>query len=159
MTPSSAHDADDSSPTEAALAADVWVVSVGSNDDLLGRLGDARDVADRDSLSVAVLRFDPAGRDDEQQSQPWIQGGADAVLVLRPSSESQSAWIDAALQVWNAHSPRLILTSADRVGRAWSARLAARTGWTLVSPALLVHAKGQKLLATRLDGAGRRAAN
>lgn len=156
MTAADCATADDAPPPDDCVRADVWVVSLHPDDDLAGRLGDARDIADRCGWTVGALQFDLIGC-DEHSARSWIHAGADAVLVLRPTMESQSGGIDLARESWRAHLPRLILTSADRVGRAWSARLAARTGWRLVCPALLVHCRGETLCATQLDGSGRRA--
>ena len=136
----------------------IWVVSLSPDDDLSGLLGDARTIANQSSASVAVLRFQGRASGAELSTpDDWISLGADEVHLLNEPSDSQSLRVAAAQRLWRQPSPWLVLTSADRVGRAWSARLSAVTGWTLVSPALLVQWKSRRLVATRLDGSGRRA--
>lgn len=135
----------------------IWIVSLSSNDDVPGRIGDARDLADRWPSSVAVLRIDSSGETSDTETEGWIHQGADEVHVLSLSSRSQAGDVEAALDLWRERPPRLVLSAADRVGRAWSARVSARTGWPLVSPALVVQETGRRLVATRLDGAGKRA--
>lgn len=143
--------------TKQDLSEFIWVVGLSSDDDMLGRLGDARELADRCSAKVGLLRFETGSEVDDRQAQIYIQHGADQVCLLSAPREDQSAWIGAAQAFWRLRPPRLVLSSADRKGRAWSARLAARAGWPLVSPALMVQMKGHRLVAIRLDGAGRRA--
>jgi electron transfer flavoprotein alpha subunit len=135
----------------------IWVVSQSPDDDVPGRIGDARDLASRWPASVAVLRLDFIGETPDAKLEDWIHHGADEVHVLSLSAESQTGAVESALNLWREHPPRLVLSAADRMGRAWSARVSARTGWPLVSPALVVQVKGSRLVATRLDGAGRRA--
>jgi len=138
----------------------IWVVSLSSEDDLPSLIGDARTIADRSSSSVAVLRFlSSASGAGIREPEDWISHGADEVHLLNEPSGNQSLRITEAQRLWKQQSPWLVVTSADRVGRAWSARLSAVTGWTLVSPALLVQWKSQRLWATHLDGTGRRAKN
>ena len=137
----------------------IWVVGDSSDADLAGRLGDARELADRNRSNVGVLQFSTTGDGygDRQQAQAWIEYGADDVHILNFSHTDPAAWTDAALAFWRGRLPRLVLASAGRIGRAWSARLAARTGWPLASPALLVQCRNQQYVVTRLDASGRRA--
>jgi electron transfer flavoprotein alpha subunit len=144
-------------PSIATSGEQIWVVSFAPDDDVVGRLGDARDVADRCDGRVGALRFDSAGVVDDQLAQSWIHHGADAVHILRLSDDGQAGWLDGAQEFWRTRPPRLVISPADRAGRGWSARLAARLGWQLVSPALLVQARKGRLAATRLDGSSRRA--
>lgn len=133
----------------------IWVVSHSANDDLPGRVGDARELADRSGSRVAVLRFGVQHEADQELAASWIRRGADEVHLCSAPSSGSAMGIDAALALWNASPPRLVIVSADRVGRAWSARLSARTGWLLVSPALLVQCKGGQWTATRIHDSGR----
>ena len=53
--------------------------------------------------------------------------------------------------------PRLVLAAGDGPGRDRAARLAARTGWDLISPALAVRHGSGRFSVTALDELGRRA--
>jgi electron transfer flavoprotein alpha subunit len=152
----------------------IWVVAWDFGDDALGRLADARELADRMGVEVAVLHFDSGevaldAESFEHRAQAWFFHGADHLEVRRPTPSANSgrsadagplpceATLDEAANIWETLPPRLVLCGADRDGRAWAARLAARMNWQLVSPALLVQRRGGQLAATALDGAGRRA--
>jgi electron transfer flavoprotein alpha subunit len=144
---SAAADASRSAP------AAIWVVTLHSDDDVTGRIGDARDLGDRLGNSVAVLAF----RTEQTDADAWIHHGADRVHFVIGKTDDQTATVTATEEFWRADPPRLVIASADRVGRAWSARLSARLSWRLVSPALMVQTKGGTLIATALDVSGRRA--
>jgi electron transfer flavoprotein alpha subunit len=131
----------------------MWVVTLHSGDDVTGRIGDARDLADRLGNPVAVLAF----RTEQVDADAWIHHGADRVHFVIGRTDDQTATVTAAEEFWRTDPPRLVIASADRVGRAWSARLSASLSWKLVSPALMVQAKGGTLIATALDVSGRRA--
>lgn len=146
----------------------IWVVTLTPDDDAIGRIGDARDIADGLETRVAVLsvgeRVQANGFDDEL-ARLWIAHGADDVRFATVEGTGHEAYahvcmetaIQGAVDAWRDRPPRLILASADRLGRAWAARIAARCGWRLVSPALLVRARAGRISATALDTAGRRA--
>jgi electron transfer flavoprotein alpha subunit len=138
---------------DAAAAPVICVVTLHPDDDVAGRIGDARDVADRLGAIVSVLAF----RGDPAEAETWIQHGADCVHSVIVATNDQTSNVDAAEAMWSTDPPRLVIASADRVGRAWSARVAARLSWRLVSPALMIQAKGETLTATALDVSGRRA--
>lgn len=142
---------------ELPSAAALWVAAFSSDTDIPGRLGDARELANRCSLRIGVLCFDLSGAVTLALAQSWIEHGADEVHILQLPAANQSAEVDAAFDFWREHPPRLVLASADRTGRAWAARLAARAGWPLVSPALLVQTNGNQFMVTRLDSSGSRA--
>ncbi|RIK72149.1 MAG: electron transfer flavoprotein subunit alpha, partial [Planctomycetota bacterium] len=63
----------------------------------------------------------------------------------------------AAAALWGQRPPRLILAGADPAGRAWSARLAARCQWQLVSPALIVRLRDGVFVATAINGSASKA--
>jgi len=136
----------------------IWVISLSADDDILGRLGDARDLADRCGSGVGFLRIESTQHpEDEASIKVWIEHGAEDVHVVRLSQPNSSAALEVAEQLWHQTLPRLILFSAEPRGRAWSARLAARRGWPLISPALMLQWKQDRVVVTRLDRAGRRA--
>jgi electron transfer flavoprotein alpha subunit len=139
--------------SDARAPAAIWVVTLHSDDDVTGRIGDAREIADRIGATVCVLAF----RSEQADADTWIQNGADRVHFVLGQTDVHSATIAAAEQLWRTAPPRLVISSADRVGRAWSARLSARLSWKLVSPALMIQSKGGTLTATALDVSGRRA--
>lgn len=134
----------------------VWVVTQG-DDDVAGRLGDAREIADRLGAPVCVLAYLSGPVQPSGEADRWIEQGADRVQYVTGCAGDQGAAVTAATTLWGSCAPRLVLSAADRAGRGWSARLAARTGWSLVSPALLVRAKQGRLVATALDASGERA--
>lgn len=131
----------------------IWVVTLHPDDDVVGRLGDARDLADRLDRRVSVLAF----RRDAADSDAWIAHGADRVHVMPGAADGQGAAGAVAADLWRTESPFLVVAPADRIGRAWSARLAARLNWNLVSPALMIQATAGTLVATSLDVTGGRA--
>jgi electron transfer flavoprotein alpha subunit len=134
-------------------ASAIWVVTLHPDDDVVGRIGDARDLADRLGTPVSVLAF----RTEQGEANPWIHHGADRIYFVIGGEDDQAATVSTAEDLWQTDRPRLIIAPADRVGRAWSARLAARLSWRVVSPALMVQVKHSKLIATALDVSGRRA--
>jgi electron transfer flavoprotein alpha subunit len=127
-------------------------VTLHPDDDAAGRLGDARDLADRIGRSVSLLAF---GREEADDS--WIAHGADRVHLIVGEAFGQHAAVAEAAEHWRNEPPFLVIAPADRIGRAWSARLAARLNWKLVSPALMVQVSAGKLVVTALDVTGRRA--
>lgn len=135
----------------------IWVSSLSGRDDVPGRLGDARELADRGQTGVGLLVLMTGESADDSLTQSWIARGADEVHVVTFSRESCTETVNFAQSFFAQHLPHLIIVSADPRGRAWSARLASRTGWPLISPVLMVQAKSQHWVATRVDSAGRRA--
>ena len=130
----------------------IWVLTLHPDDDVTGRLGDARDLADRLGQSVCVLAFRRAGAD----FSAWVAHGADRVHLILGAANGQDVAVAAAADLWRTESPYLVIAPADRNGRAWSARLASRLKWKLVSPALMIQVSAGKLVATALDVTGRR---
>jgi electron transfer flavoprotein alpha subunit len=131
---------------------EVWALGSRPDAAMLERLGDARLVADRIDAGVGALLL---GADDEATKE-LIAHGADSVLRVAawPGLWSSVATAVAAL---TEHAPRLVLAPGDCTGREWASLLAARLGWKLVSPALLVQLRGDRLEVTGLDRSGRRA--
>src|SRR5262249_21946668 len=106
---------------------------------------------------VVAVACEAFGGERSGDRRSWVEHGADEVHVLQIRAGDQDAQLSSFELLWNDGFPRLILASADRVGRAWSARLAARRNWRLVSPALQVRVRESRLIATWLDASGRRA--
>jgi len=135
-----------------------WVIDHRVDSATYERLGDARQLADAQSESVGALIV--GSRCD---SEALIAAGADCVKFVEPavSSASKSA-CGSAGHTLNAESilaplrPRVVLASGDPDGRAWAARLAARQGWRLVSPALQAgFDRDGRLVVTALSVCGR----
>lgn len=135
----------------------IWVVSLTGRDDVPGRLGDARELADRSQTGVGLLVLMTGESVDDSSARSWIAQGADEVHLVTFSKDSQGAAVDFAQTFLAEHPPRLVIVSADPCGRAWSARLAARIGWPLVSPVLMLQEKSHRWVVTRIDFSGRRA--
>jgi electron transfer flavoprotein alpha subunit len=135
-------------------AAEVWVLDEDAGPATLERLGDARHVADRLRGRVGVLAVGPA----DPGRGGLIPHGADRVVHLVAGEPTAPTRVAAAVAWLGPRAPRLVLAAGDVGGREWAARLAARTGWRLVSPALGVEVKGQDLevLALGADGFCRR---
>jgi electron transfer flavoprotein alpha subunit len=100
-------------------------------------------------------------------SEALIAAGADCVKLVEPTvlSAPESA-CGSASRTLNAESilaplrPRVVLASGDPDGRAWAARLAARRGWRLVSPALQAgFDRDGRLVVTELSVCGRYSRN
>jgi len=96
----------------------IWAVSLSPDNDLPCLIGDARVLADRSSASVAVLQFQSASQVEIRKPEHWISHGADEVHLLNEPSGNQSLRITEAQRLWKQQSPWLVITSADRVGRA-----------------------------------------
>jgi electron transfer flavoprotein alpha subunit len=135
-----------------------WVIDHRVDAATYERLGDARQLADAHSESVGALIV--GSRCD---SEALIAAGADCVKLVEPavSSAPESAF-GSASRTLNAESilaplrPRAVLASGDPDGRAWAARLAARRGWRLVSPALQAgFDRDGRLVVTELSVCGR----
>ena len=122
------------------------------------RLGDTRRVADRCRARLLLILL-TAGEFDDASAAEAIAHGADEVAVVR--AEYAALLADASCLVGptvgelRGVTPRLIVAPGDAVGREWAARLAARQGWALASPALMISARGEQLEVTALDPSGR----
>jgi electron transfer flavoprotein alpha subunit len=139
---------------ERARARDlkVWAIGAGVDEALLERLGDARQAADALGCGAGVF-VTGAGRSEALR---LIACGADRVChVVTPlPAESTAATAEAILR---GRGARLVLACGDCEGREGAARLAARLGWRLVSPALSVRVLGEAgaLEVTELERGGR----
>jgi electron transfer flavoprotein alpha subunit len=135
-----------------------WVIDHRVDAATYERLGDARQLADAHSESVGVLIVGSSC-----DSAALIAAGADCVKLVEPgvSSVPKSA-CGSEGRTLNAESilaplrPRVVLASGGPDGRAWAARLAARRGWRLVSPALQAgFDRDGRLVVTALSVCGR----
>jgi len=128
----------------------VWTLGEAVDDPLLERLGDCRRLADSTGAAVGALVTGATRADAET----LIARGADQVRFVssRPGLLSLVAMAAAVVRDTGA---RLVMAGGDGAGREWAARLAARLGCPLVSPALMVTARQGALVVTGLDGAGR----
>jgi electron transfer flavoprotein alpha subunit len=122
---------------------------------LCERLGDGRLLADRLGCGVGVF-LTGADRSDALR---LVARGADRVCHVASSLPVESA-VATAEKILLAEKARLVLAAGDCSGREWAARLAARLGCRLVSPALSVKAAGEAaagggLEVTALDCSGR----
>lgn len=129
----------------------VWVLDETVQAATLERLGDARKVADALGGDVGVLLVGP----DVPDHPLLIRHGADFVCHVAVGTTGSQTRARIAVELLSPLRPRLVLTDGDGIGREWGARLAARNGWRLVSPTLLVQSRDGELIATGLDGEGR----
>jgi electron transfer flavoprotein alpha subunit len=130
--------------------AEVWVLDEDAGPGTLERLGDARHVADRLRGRVGVLAVGPA----DPARGALVPRGADRVVHLVVAEPTAAAKVAAGAAWLAPRGPRLVLAAGDVAGREWAARLAARTGWRLVSPALGVEVKGRELEVLALGAEG-----
>jgi electron transfer flavoprotein alpha subunit len=128
----------------------VWVLGEGVDDALLERLGDCRRAADSLRTGVGVLVAGAA----RAQAETLVARGADQVRFI-PSTPGLQSRLDIAAALIREHAARLVMAGGDCAGREWGARLAARLGCRLVSPALLLCERGGELEVTALDTTGR----
>src|SRR5262249_2831047 len=84
-------------------------------------------------------------------------GGADLTLHARVPAPGARTFAAAVADLLGPVRPRLGLPARGGPGRDRAARLAARTGWDLVSPALAVRSSTGRVSITALDELGRRA--
>jgi electron transfer flavoprotein alpha subunit len=135
-----------------------WVIDHRVDAATYERLGDARQLADARSESVGALIVG-ACRDPEA----LIAAGADCVKIVEPAESAgcvarsgPAARTANAEVILAALRPRLVLASGSPDGREWAARLAARCGWRLVSPALQASLdRDGRLAVTALSACGR----
>jgi len=142
-------DAVDSATTQP----EYWVLAVQIDQPVLERLGDARRLADRLGYAVGVLLVTSAGA--EADVGALIAHGADRVQHVFVPNAGQRTRVAAAEELFRERRPRLVLAGGDCQDREWAALLAARMGWQLVSPALMVQVRDNRLHCTALDSTGR----
>lgn len=129
---------------------DCWVLDARVDDSTLERIGDAREAADRLRKEVHVLIVGEVPEDPER----LIHGGADHVWLARLKDVGQRSFVAAVADWLPSRRPRVVFAAGDAFGRESACRLGARCGWSLVSPALMVRARGERLTATALDSTG-----
>lgn len=128
----------------------VWALSEGVNDALLERLGDCRRAADGMRAGVGVLVVGAA----RSEAGALLARGADRVCFVASTIGLESR-VSTAEALLREHGAGLVMADGDCGGREWAARLAARLGCALVSPALGVTPRGGMLEVSGLDGTGR----
>ena len=106
-----------------------WVIDTRVDAATRERLGDARQLADARSESVGALIVGA-----ECDPDPLIASGADTIVVVEGTCGAAGR-VAIAEQILAAIRPRAVLASGNPDGREWAARLAARLGWRLCSPA------------------------
>jgi electron transfer flavoprotein alpha subunit len=128
----------------------IWVIDTRVDTPTRERLGDARQLADALSESVGALIVGP-----ECDSDALVASGADTVKIA-DGTRGAAGRVTMAEQVLSALRPRVVLASGSPDGREWAARLAARLGWQLYSPALQAEVdRGGQLVVTILSHCGR----
>ncbi|MBI2194543.1 MAG: electron transfer flavoprotein subunit alpha/FixB family protein [Planctomycetes bacterium] len=129
-----------------------WVLATRAGEAAFELLGDARLVAERLDGTVGILLVLPEPVDPS----PLVQHGADRVCQWVSPGAGLLTRVAAAESVTRERPARLVLASGGCEGREWAARLAARAGWKLASPALMAQVAPQGILeVTALDSAGR----
>src|SRR5262245_1461266 len=128
-------------------------------------LGDARDVADRLGRKVSVLTFqakdtESAPADKADHVQDLIRRGADFVTLIELENQSPLSLDQpfcafetrlAAVERWYCLvQPRILFIAAAGDGRQLAARLASRHWAELLSPALCVRVRDNRLDVTAL---------
>jgi len=140
----------------------VWWMGEGAEGPALEACGDARRAADAIGSRLGALLVGAS----EEDARALITHGADHVARVTVPGTGWDAGpetrIQAARRVIGPHAPRLVFATGDCRGREWAARLAVRSGWMLLSPALMVQerrgaAEEAQLSVTVLDRSGRRA--
>lgn len=129
----------------------VWVLDETMQPGTLERLGDARKVGDTLGCLVGVLIVGNSAPDYDLLTRH----GADYICHVDVDARGPLSLTAVATELLSPLPPRLVLTGGDAIGREWAARLAARTGWRLISPTLLVQARNENLLVTGLHQEGR----
>lgn len=130
----------------------IWVIDRAPDDGMLERLADARALADAFRENVGVLIVGDCATGETS----LIAAGADRVCFAPIDSVGQNTFISAAAAFLQQRGPRAILASGESWGRECACRLAARCGWHLVSPALVIQAQADgNMLATELDATGK----
>lgn len=132
----------------------VWVLSGAVDQAMLERSGDARRVADQLGARVGALVRTPTAAEAEQ----LLAYGVDRVYWMAAAA-GQRSLVATTATLLTEHHARLVFAAGDGAGREWAALLAVRLGWKLVTPALVVQARGQRLEVTGLDRSGRLARN
>lgn len=135
----------------------VWVIDETPSETCRERLGDARRLASAMDSKVAVLLTGGSREEGEQ----LIQHGADIVFLADQANDddqpvSVAQKVRTTRDVMQAYQPWVVLAGGDPPAREWAALLAADQSWQLVSPALLVTWRSDKLVVTRLNHSGRR---
>lgn len=138
------------------LPAKIWILDTRIETGTLERLGDARRLADSTDDRVGVLIVG----DGTDNAERLFQHGADMVCLARvaepqPNGAGQNSVVAAAVQRLVPDAPRLVFVADEGEGRAIACRLAARTGWRLVAPALVVRRVSNGYLVTALDATGK----
>ncbi len=88
--------------------------------------------------------------------QSLIAAGADYVRFLQVAKLGQNTFASAAVISLQSCQPRIVLLAGDSWGRECACRIAARCGWRLASPALMIQAQPMgSVLATVLDTTGK----
>ena len=127
-----------------------WVIDTRVDASTRERLGDARQLADAMSESVGALIVGPQCNPDA-----LLASGADTVKIVEGTCGAAGR-IAIAEPLLAATRPRAVLASGSPDGREWAARLAARLGWRLVSPALQAEFdRHGQLVVTVLSACGR----
>ena len=72
--------------------------------------------------------------DARDQAEQLIQHRADHVCLMPDANIGQNAAVAAAELRLSTNPPQVIFAGGDAVGRELACRLAARTGWRLISP-------------------------
>ena len=94
--------------------------------------------------------------DCAMEGKSLIAASADRVCFAPIVGVGQNTFVSAATTFLRQWRPRAVLASGDSWGRECACRLAARCGWHLVSPALMIQAQANgNMLATELDATGK----
>ncbi|MGQ0635092.1 MAG: electron transfer flavoprotein subunit alpha/FixB family protein [Planctomycetaceae bacterium] len=128
----------------------IWLVEGPCCAGTFERLGDARRLADELGAQVGAM---VVGAEPDN----LIAQGADLVVEVVPAKIGPAAFFSAVLGILRQHPVRLVCSGFDPDNRALAARLALRSNWTLVSPALMASAANDGLRVTELDSTGRQA--
>jgi len=125
----------------------LWVIDTTTRDGTLERLGDARRLADRLGTGVGVALVTARTPD----AHHLIRHGADRVVHVPIDQPTHPALVSTVSDLLGPQQPRLVLAPADCHGRELAARLAARRRWRLLSPVLMLQARGSELDITTVD--------
>jgi len=127
-----------------------WVIDTHVDASTRERLGDARQLADALSESVGALIVGP-----ECDPDALLASGADTVKIVEGTRGAANR-IAIAVRILAPLRPRVVLASGSPDAREWAARLAARLGWRLCSPALQAEVdRDGQLMVTILSACGR----
>jgi len=127
-----------------------WVIDTRVDASTRERLGDARQLADALSESVGALIVGP-----ECDPDALLASGADTIKIVE-GTLGAAARIAITERILISIRPRVVLASGSPDAREWAARLAARLGWRLCSPALQAEFdRDGQLVVTILSACGR----